>query len=43
MSTLPVVLNIWEESIVGLSQDEIDTFLTTLDKIEDNIKGKTLI
>ena len=42
-STLPVVLNIWEESIVGLSQEEIDTFLTTLDKIEDNIKGKTLI
>ena len=42
-STLPVVLNIWEESIVGLSQNEIDTFLTTLDKIEDNIKGKTLI
>lgn len=41
--TLPVVLNIWEESIAGLSQEKIDTFLTTLDKIEDNIKGKTLI
>ena len=42
-STLPVVLNIWDESIKGLEQEEIDNFLTILDKIEENMKLKTLV
>ena len=42
-STLPVVLNIWKESIKGLEQEEIDNFLTILDKIEENMKLKTLV
>lgn len=42
-STLPVVLNVWQDSIKGLAQEEIDNFLKTLDKIEENMKLKTLV
>ena len=42
-SMLPVVLNVWQESIKGLAQEEIDNFLKTLDKIEENMKSKTLV
>ena len=42
-SMLPVVLNVWLESIKGLAQEEIDNFLKTLDKIEENMKSKTLV
>ena len=42
-SMLPIVLNTWEESVKGLEQEEINSFLTTLDKIEENMKLKTLI
>ncbi len=41
--TLPVVLSIWNESVKGLEQEEIDDFLITLDKIEENMKLKTLV
>lgn len=42
-NTLPIVLKTWEESIKGLTQEEINNFLTTLDKIEENMKLKTLV
>ncbi len=42
-STLPIVLKTWEESVKGLEQEEINSFLTTLDKIEENMKLKTLV
>ena len=42
-SMLPVVLNVWQDSIKGLAQEEIDNFLEILDKIEENMKLKTLV
>ena len=41
--TLPVILNIWHESCEGISAEEIGNFLSTLDKIEANMKKRTLI
>lgn len=42
-STLPVVLNTWNETIKGLTQEEVNNFLATLDKMEDNMKNMTLV
>ena len=42
-STLPVVLNIWQETIKDLSKDEVDNFLATLNKLEENMKNMTLV
>lgn len=42
-STLPVVLNAWNETIKGLTQEEVKNFLATLDKMENNMKNTTLV
>lgn len=41
--TLPVILKIWGDSVEGLEPEEIDSFLSTLDKIERNIKERTQV
>ena len=42
-STLPVVLNIWQETIKSLSPKEVESFLATLDRLEENMKNMTLV
>lgn len=42
-NTLPVVLNTWNETIKGLTQEDVNNFLATLDKMEDNMKNMTLV
>lgn len=41
--TLPVVLDLWQSLINGIEDDEVNHFLQTLNKIEDNIKKKTIM
>lgn len=38
---LPTIMNIWEATGEGISEEEIESFLNTLDKIEENLKQKT--
>ncbi len=40
---LPVILDIWEATSKKISQDEITQFLYTLDKIENNLRERTLL
>lgn len=42
-NTLPVVLSIWEDTIKGLTQKDVENFLMILDKMEDNMKNTTLV
>lgn len=38
---LPTILSIWNSTVEGISEQEIESFLNTLDKIEENLKQKT--
>ena len=40
---LPTILQIWQETAEGISEEELEKFLITLDKIESNIREKTII
>lgn len=40
---LPVILSVWDSSVEGLSENEVDNFLVTLARIEDNLRKKTVL
>ncbi len=40
---LPTILQIWQETAAGISEEEINNFLITLNKIESNMREKTII
>ena len=40
---LPTILKIWDTSVDGLTEQEVDNFLKVLDKIEENLKEKTIL
>lgn len=40
---LPVIFEIWSTTTLGLSEEEISVFLQTLDKIENNLRERTLL
>ncbi len=40
---LPTILKIWGTSVEGLKEEEVDTFLRVLDRIEINLKDKTIL
>lgn len=40
---LPTILEIWDSSVEGLEEKELDSFLDTLDKIEANMKNNTVL
>lgn len=40
---LPVIFEIWNTTALGLSEEEISEFLNTLDKIENNLRERTLL
>lgn len=40
---LPTILKVWQESVDGLSEKEIGSFLETLDKIEKNLRENTIL
>ena len=40
---LPSILNIWQDTVANISEEEIEKFLKTLNKIEVNLKDKVVI
>ena len=40
---LPTILQIWSDTVEGIDAGEIDSFLNTLNKMEENIRKKTII
>ncbi len=40
---LPVILKIWTDTIGDLTGEEVSSFLNTLDKIENNLRERTLL
>lgn len=40
---LPSILNIWQDTVANISEEEIEKFLETLNKIEVNLKDKVVI
>lgn len=40
---LPVILRIWTEVMDGMTIEEVSEFLVTLDKIENNLRERTLL
>ncbi len=40
---LPTILKVWQETVKGISEEEIDSVLRTLDKIEKNLRDKTIL
>lgn len=40
---LPVILDIWETTIIGIDVEEISGFMNTLEKIENNLKENTIL
>lgn len=40
---LPTILNMWSDISKNISEQEIDQFLETLDKIEENLKDKVIM
>ena len=40
---LPEILRIWDSMVQGMSEDEVDTFISLLNKIELNLKNTTVI
>ena len=40
---LPSILNIWQNTVANISEEEIEKFLETLNKIEVNLKDKVVI
>lgn len=42
-ATKPIILKIWENSVKGISEDELLSFSKTLEKITENLKEKVNI
>ena len=40
---LPSILQIWQDTVEGIRAEEIECFLNTLNKMEENIRKKTII
>lgn len=40
---LPTILKVWQETVKGISEEEIDSVLRTLDKIEKNLRDNTIL
>ena len=40
---LPVILSVWETIVEGLTEEEVDFFLKTLDKLEENMRNKIVL
>ena len=40
---LPTILNMWENISKNIPEEEIDKFLITLDKLEENLKEKVIM
>ena len=40
---LASILNIWQDTVANISEEEIEKFLETLNKIEVNLKDKVII
>lgn len=40
---LPTIIKVWQETVKGISEEEIDSVLRTLDKIEKNLRDKTIL
>ena len=40
---LPIILNIWAMTSENISEDEMDKFIETLDKIRENLINKTTL
>ena len=40
---LPTIMKVWSYITTGIDEEEIDNFLLTLDKIEENLKKEVVL